>query len=98
LAFEIERQHKVIGFLIAGVDMLFLGFDTSIVINRRKKLVFEAKMKQIEVLEKERQRIAKSLYDEVAGEIRMLHLSLSKTAQIEVTKSLHIFKENVRNL
>jgi hypothetical protein len=54
LALEIERQHKIIGFLSAGVDMSFLGFDTSIVINRRKKLVFEAKMKQIEVLEKER--------------------------------------------
>jgi signal transduction histidine kinase len=77
---------------------LFLGFGASIVTNRRKKLAFEAKMKQIEAREKERQRIAKSLHDEVAGDIRMLHLSLSKTAQIAAAKSLHIIKENVRNL
>jgi signal transduction histidine kinase len=98
LALETERQHKIIGFLTAGASILFLGFGASIVVNRRKKLVFESKMKQIEVREKERQRIAKSLHDEVAGDIRMLHLSLSKTTQIAAAKSLHIIKENVRNL
>ena len=98
LALETERQHKTIGFLSAGASILFLGFGASIVTNRRKKLVFEAKMKQIEVREKERQRIAKSLHDEVAGDIRMLHLELTKRKQLEEAKKLAIIKGTVRNL
>ena len=98
LALETERQHKIIGFLSAGASILFLGFGASIVTNRRKKLIFEAKMKQIEVREKERQRIAKSLHDEVAGDIRMLHLELTKRKQLEEVKKLAIIKGTVRNL
>ena len=98
LALETERQHKIIGFLSAGASILFLGFGASIVTNRRKKLVFEAKMKQIEVREKERQRIAKSLHDEVAGDIRMLHLELTKRKQLEEAKKLAVIKGTVRNL
>jgi len=97
-ALETERQHKIIGFLSAGASILFLGFGASIFINRRKKLIFEAKMKQIEVREKERQRIAKSLHDEVAGDIRMLHLELTKRKQLEEAKKLAVIKGTVRNL
>ena len=61
-------------------------------------MIFEAKMKQIEVREKERQRIAKSLHDEVAGDIRMLHLELTKRKQLEEAGKLDVIKENVRNL
>ena len=98
LQIETEKQYKIIGWLTAGVSILFLGFGASIVTNRRKKLVFEAKMKQIEVREKERQRIAKSLHDEVAGDIRMLHLELTKRKQLEEAKKLAIIKGTVRNL
>tara|TARA_B100000809_G_scaffold203833_1_gene205052 strand:+ start:144 stop:2150 length:2007 start_codon:yes stop_codon:yes gene_type:complete len=98
LALETERQHKIIGFLSAGVSILFIGFGASIVTNRRKKLIFEAKMKQIQVREKERQRIAKSLHDEVAGDIRMLHLELTKRKQLEEAKKLAVIKGTVRNL
>ena len=98
LALEAQRQQKIIGWLLAGASILFIGFGTSIVLNRRKKLVFGAKMKQIEVREKERQRIAKSLHDEVAGDIRMLHLELGKNNQLEEAKKLAAIKETVRNL
>ena len=98
LALEAQRQQKIIGWLLAGASILFIGFGTSIVLNRRKKLVFGAKMKQIEVREKERQRIAKSLHDEVAGDIRMLHLELGKNNQLEEAKKLAVIKETVRNL
>jgi signal transduction histidine kinase len=98
LQIETEKQYKTIGWLTAGVSILFLGFGASIVTNRRKKLVFEAKMKQIEVREKERQRIAKSLHDEVAGDIRMLHLELTKRKQLEEAKKLAVIKGTVRNL
>ena len=61
-------------------------------------MLFESKLKQVEAREKERQQIAKSLHDEVAGDIRMLHLKLAKTNQIEEANSLESIKENVRNL
>jgi signal transduction histidine kinase len=98
LQIKTEKQYKIIGWLTAGVSILFIGFGASIVTNRRKKLVFEAKMKQIQVREKERQRIAKSLHDEVAGDIRMLHLELTKKKQLEEAKKLAVIKGTVRNL
>jgi len=98
LALESQRQQKIIAWLLVGVGLLVIAIGSSIVSTRRKKLIFKAKMQQIESREKERQQIAKSLHDEVAGDIRMLHLSLSKTAQTEAAKSLHVIKENVRNL
>ncbi|WP_299668581.1 ATP-binding protein [uncultured Polaribacter sp.] len=98
LLIESEQQQKTIGWLLAGVSILFIGFGTSIVLSRRKKMLFEAKLQQVEVRENERQQIAKSLHDEVAGDIRMLHLKLAKTNQLEEAKSLEVIKENVRNL
>ena len=83
---------------MAGVGFLIIVFGVNIASNRRKKLLFEAKLLQVEVREKERQEIAKSLHDEVAGDIRMLHLKLAKTNQIKEADSLNIIKENVRNL
>ncbi|MEE9408856.1 MAG: ATP-binding protein [Polaribacter sp.] len=98
LLLESEQQQKTIGWLIAGASILFIGFGTSIAFSRRKKLLFDAKLQQVETREKERQQIAKSLHDEVAGDIRMLHLKLTKKNQIEEAKSLDVIKENVRNL
>ncbi|MCI2229423.1 tetratricopeptide repeat protein [Polaribacter sp. MSW13] len=98
LLLESEKQQKIIGWLIAGVSILFIGFGISIVSNRRKKLLFEAKLQQVEVRENERQQIAKSLHDEVAGDIRMLHLKLSKANQLDEAEKLNVIKENVRTL
>ncbi|KGL62394.1 tetratricopeptide repeat-containing sensor histidine kinase [Polaribacter sp. Hel1_85] len=98
LLLESEKQQKTIGWLIAGTSILFIGFGANVVSSRRKKILFEAKLQQIEAREKERQQIAKSLHDEVAGDIRMLHLKLAKTNQTEEAKSLDVIKENVRNL
>ncbi|TXD50006.1 hypothetical protein ES045_02155 [Polaribacter sp. IC073] len=98
LELETEKQHKIIGWLLAGVSVLFIGFGLSIVSIRRKKMIFEAKMQQIKAREKERQKVAKSLHDEVAGDISMLHLKLEKTNQLKAAKKLDIIKENVRNL
>lgn len=98
LLLESEQQQKTISWLIAGASILFLAFGFTIASNRRKKLLFESKLQQVEAREKERQQIAKSLHDEVAGDIRMLHLKLAKTNQLEEAKSLDNIKENVRNL
>jgi len=98
LEIETERQHKTIGWLVTSFCVMLMIFGVSIVLNRRKKMLFNAKLKQVEIREKERQQIAKSLHDEVAGDIRMLHLKLKKYNQLEEAKSLDIIKENVRNL
>ena len=98
LLLESETQQKTIGWLVAGGGILFIGFGTSIVASRRKKLLFEAKLEQVEAREKERQQIAKSLHDEVAGDLRMLHLKLAKTNQIEEAKKLDTINQNIRNL
>ena len=98
LLIEREQQQKTIGWLLAGASILFIGFGTTVVLSRRKKMLFEAKLQQVEAREKERQQIAKSLHDEVAGDIRILHLKLAKSNQIEEANSLDIIKENVRNL
>jgi signal transduction histidine kinase len=98
LALESQRQQKTIAWLLVGVGFLVIVIGYSIVSVRRKKLIYKFKMQQIESREKERQQIAKSLHDEVAGDIRMLHVSLTKTAQTAAAKSLYIIKENVRNL
>ena len=98
LLLEREQQQKIIGWLFAGASILFIGFGTSIVLIRKKKMLFEAKLQQVKVRENERQQIAKSLHDEVAGDIRMLHLKLAKTNLLEEANSLDRIKENVRNL
>ncbi|GAB7255766.1 tetratricopeptide repeat-containing sensor histidine kinase [Polaribacter sp. OB-PA-B3] len=98
LLIKSEKQQKTIGFLVAGAGILFIGFGANIVASRRKKILFEAKLLQVEAREKERQQIAKSLHDEVAGDIRMLHLKLEKSNQLEEANSLNIIKDNVRNL
>ena len=98
LELETQRQQKTIGWLLAGVGFLVIVIGTSIVFTRRKKLIFKAKMQQVEVREKERQQIAKSLHDEVAGDLITLHLKLTKQQQVAAAESLEVIKENVRNL
>tara|TARA_B110000902_G_scaffold252703_1_gene314483 strand:+ start:7371 stop:9422 length:2052 start_codon:yes stop_codon:yes gene_type:complete len=98
LQIKTEKQYKIIGWLAAGVSFLVIIFGVNIASNRRKKTLFEAQLQQVEVREKERQQIAKSLHDEVAGDIRMLRLKLAKTNQLEDAKKLDVINENVRNL
>ncbi|WP_158009637.1 tetratricopeptide repeat-containing sensor histidine kinase [Tenacibaculum todarodis] len=98
LQIKTERQFKTIGWLLAGVGFLIIVFGVYIATSRRKKLLFEAKLLQVEVREKERQEIAKSLHDEVAGDLRMLHLKLAKTNLLEETEKLDVINEKVRNL
>ncbi|QTD36278.1 hypothetical protein JL193_08875 [Polaribacter batillariae] len=98
LALESEKQQKIIGWLVALGSFLLILFIITITKIRRRKLLFEAKLQQVEAREKERQQIAKSLHDEVAGDIRMLHLKLAKANQQEAAKNLEVIKENVRNL
>lgn len=95
---EQERQQKLIGWLASGLAILGLGFSYVYFRARRKKLMYEAQLQKASVREEERQQIAKSLHDEVAGDLRMLHQKLSKTELQKEADNLEKIKENVRNL
>ncbi|WP_347172816.1 tetratricopeptide repeat-containing sensor histidine kinase [Polaribacter uvawellassae] len=98
LEIEKEKQQKLIGFLLATASLLFLGISFLVFKNRRKKLAFETQLQKAEAREQERQQIAKSLHDEVAGDLRVLHQQLEQANQTEVANKLDVVKNNVRNL
>ncbi len=92
---ESERLQKII-FALIGV--LALVISIAYYRNRRKKMMYETQLQKATVREEERQQIAKSLHDEVAGDLRMLHQKLANTDLEKEAKSVEIIKENVRNL
>ena len=98
LELEKEKQQKTIGFLLAVGSLLLLGVSFLVFKNRKKKLAFKAQLQKVEAREHERKQVAKSLHDEVAGDLRMLHQQLEKREQTDVAKKLNLIKNNVRNL
>jgi signal transduction histidine kinase len=97
---EIEKaeQQRIIGWLVSVALFLTLGLSVMFFRSRRKKLVYESKLEKANAREQERQQIAKSLHDEVAGDLRMLHQKLDKNSQQEEADRLEKIKENVRKL
>jgi len=93
-----EKQQKTIGFLVAIGSLLLLGISVLVFKHRKKKLAFDAQLQQVAAREEERQQIAKSLHDEVAGDLRMLHHQLEKDNQITIAQTVDAVKNNVRNL
>ncbi len=98
IAYEKQRQQKIIGWLVATLSLLILLSSVSFFSFRRKKLLFQAQLQKIEVREKERRQIAKSLHDEVAGDLRMLHQKLAQSQLLVEAQKLEMVKDNVRNL
>lgn len=95
---EYQKQQTIIGWLVAASILLLFGFSVSFFIFRRKRLLFEAQLQKAAAREQERKQIAKSLHDEVAGDLRMLHQKLEKSQLFEEASKLNDVKENVRNL
>ncbi|MGB0891156.1 MAG: ATP-binding protein [Flavobacteriaceae bacterium] len=95
---EREKLQKTIGLISSVGALALLGLSFLVYRNRRKRLLFQTQLEKAEVREKERQKIAKSLHDEVAGDLRNLHQKLENSQQFEVAKNLDQVKENVRNL
>jgi signal transduction histidine kinase len=93
-----QKQQKTIGWLAAASGMLLFGVSILFFFFRRKKLLYQAQLERIQAREHERQQIAKSLHDEVAGDLRLLHQKLEKSNLLEEAKKLDAVKENVRNL
>lgn len=97
-AVEKAEQQRIIGWLVAIALLLTLGLSVTFYKNRRKKLLYESQLEKANAREQERQQIAKSLHDEVAGDLRMLHQKLAGSNQQEEADGLEKIKENVRNL
>ncbi|WP_417799176.1 tetratricopeptide repeat-containing sensor histidine kinase [Tenacibaculum sp.] len=93
-----HKQQKTIGWLAAAIGLLLFGFSVMFYFQRRRKLLYQAQLQQVQVREHERQQIAKSLHDEVAGDLRLLHRKLEKSNLLEEAQKLDAVKENVRNL
>ncbi|CAA0203911.1 putative transmembrane protein. putative two-component system-sensor histidine kinase [Tenacibaculum maritimum] len=93
-----QKQQKTIGWLIAILSLFTLGISISLFIVRRKKMIYQTQLEKAQIRERERQQIAKSLHDEVAGDLFLLHQKLEKTNQPELAQKLSIVKSNVRNL
>ncbi|MEQ3501195.1 tetratricopeptide repeat protein [Tenacibaculum sp. SSH1-16] len=93
-----HKQQKTIGWLAAAVGLLLFSFSVMFYFQRRRKLLYQAQLQQVQVREHERQQIAKSLHDEVAGDLRLLHRKLEKSNLLEEAQKLDAVKENVRNL
>ncbi|WP_408038283.1 tetratricopeptide repeat-containing sensor histidine kinase [Tenacibaculum amylolyticum] len=93
-----RKQQNTISWLATGISILFLLSSISFFTSRRKRLLYEAQLQKAEAREHERKQIAKSLHDEVAGDLRLLHRKLEKSSLQEEAQKLEFIKDNVRNL
>ncbi|MBA6156782.1 hypothetical protein H3Z83_09670 [Tenacibaculum sp. S7007] len=93
-----EKQQKLIGWLVAASGISLFVLSIMFFVQRRRKLLFQAQLQRVQAREHERQQIAKSLHDEVAGDLRLLHQKLEKSNLLEEAQKLDTVKDNVRNL
>lgn len=93
-----HKQQKTIGWLLFVLSLLLFGVGVLFYFNRKRKLLYQAQLERIQAREHERKQIAKSLHDEVAGDLRLLHRKLEKSNLVDEAKRLDAVKENVRNL
>lgn len=98
LAISREKQQKIIGWSLAGFSLLFIFIGVASVKNNNRKRAYQTKLKQVEVREKERQQIAKSIHDEVVGDIQLLFRKLQQKELIAEATDLKRVKESVRSL
>lgn len=94
---DYEQQTVLISTLAASGLLFFLS-GTLFFLFAKKRFQKSLQLKFIEVRENERKKIAKSLHDELAGDIHILHNKLKRNNLIEESKELQKVKENVRSL
>lgn len=93
-----QKQQKTIGWLLTASVVLLFGLSLLFFFFRRKKLLYQTQLEKIDAREQERQQIAKSLHDEVVGDLYLLHQKLQNANLLNEAKKLNKLKENVRNL
>lgn len=95
---EKEQFNNIIAGLGLVAAMLTLITISYIVIQRRKKQVYLGKLERVDARENERQRLAKKLHDEIAGDLNILHLKLQNNANHKLANSVNSIKDIVRDL
>jgi len=95
---EKEKRQKQFGWSLALVLVLSGGLSYMYFRSRQRKQLYQSQLEKSEAREHERQQIAKSLHDEVVGDIRLLHQKLQKEAKEDEIKELDRIRESVRNL
>ena len=93
-----QKQQKIIGWLFSLAAILMLVLVYTSYRNKQKRILYEAQLQKASAREEERQQIAKSLHDEVAGDLRMLHQKMANSKLSEEAESIEKIKNNVRNL
>ncbi len=96
--FEKEKQQKLIGWVGFLIAVLALITGAVVVRERRKKNALNAQLQSAAAREEERQQIAKSLHDEVAGDLVLLQQQLKKTADSSLLTQVSHVKNTIRTL
>lgn len=94
---ETRQQNLIVWFVVLVLSLL-LFVSYLLFRHRRKQLQIQSQLDRSKARERERKRIAKSLHDEVAGDLRILHKKLKETNQSNEAKTIDRIKENVRHL
>lgn len=96
--FEKEKQQKIIGWASFFLVALLLVTGAVFVRERRKKNQLNAQLQTATAREEERQQIAKTLHDEVAGDLVLLQRQLKKTADNTLVEQVSHVKNSIRTL
>ena len=91
-------QKTVLFFTLVSCSLFFCVLGFFLLKQRTKKYHKINKFKFIEIRENERRKLAKSLHDEVVGDIIQLNKRLRLKNLTEEWNQLHRVKENVRSL
>ena len=94
---EYEPQTVLLS-TVAVSSIIFFFSGTLFFLVAKKRFQKSVQLKFIQVRENERKKIAKSLHDELAGDIHILHNKLKRNNLIEESQELQKVKENVRSL
>ncbi|CAM1334388.1 tetratricopeptide repeat protein [Tenacibaculum aestuariivivum] len=93
-----HKQQQTIGWLAAAIGLLLFFISIFFFFYRKKRILYQAQLERIDARSHERKQIAKSLHDEVAGDLGLLHQRLKKSNLLYEADKLETIKENVRNL
>lgn len=94
-----EYEQKTILFsTLAFCCFLFIVFGSILFVFTKKRYEKATQLKFIEIRENERRKIAKSLHDEVVGDMLTLDNTLKRNNLLEASKELQRVRENVRSL
>ncbi|PCH78340.1 MAG: hypothetical protein COB98_00840 [Flavobacteriaceae bacterium] len=94
---KVQFNNIISGLGLLAAFLMFITLSYSIV-QRKKKQLYIEKLERVEAREEERQRLAKKLHDEIAGDLNMLHLRIKNTGDHKLAKAVNSIGEIVREM